>query len=186
MAAFPLFRCRRGVTMIEFALIAPVLFLLIMGIIEFALVMYVSAILEGATSSGSRFGKTGFAPAGQSAEQYIRTEIQRLAGGFIDLNKLTITILAYDTFSNVGQAEPCFTALCGSGASGVDYKDVNGNGHRDLDMGKADDPGAGGEVVLYRVSYPWPLFTPLIRNFLGDANGNYVVTTIATVRNEPF
>ena len=55
-------RCNEGVTAIEFALLAPVLLLLVMGIIEFSVIMFVSVMLEGSTDMTARLGSTGYVP----------------------------------------------------------------------------------------------------------------------------
>lgn len=179
-------RCTRGATIVEFAIVAPVLFLLIMGILEFGLIFFTTTVLEGATNVGARIGKTGYTAAG-SREDYIRSEIVRLSGGYLDPDLIDIRILSYDAFDNVSQPEPCLTDKCrdSDGAPGVDYVDVNGNSSWDSDMGVAG-AGAAGAVVLYRVTYPWKLVTPLFSTMIGDHRGNFDITAIATVRNEPF
>lgn len=173
-----------GATAIEFALIAPVLFLMVMGIIEFGMIMFASATLEGATNIGARLGKSGATTSGMTREQYIRTEIQNRASGLLNPAQVVITTRPYPTFSTTGNPppEPCITAQCGNGAAGVDYSDLNGNGSYDL---VRTDAGLGGDVVVYDVTYNWPLFTPMISQLIGSG-GSYQVRAVTTVRNEPF
>jgi Flp pilus assembly protein TadG len=177
-------RCKDGATIIEFALIAPMLFLLLAGIIELGLILFTTSAMEGATNIGARIGKTGFTTGGLSREQYIRNEIQRLTGGFLNAASLNISILSYSSFANVGQPEPCLappTPPC-PGAPGVNYVDVNGNGTFDTDQGRAT-AGGSGSIVLYRTTYAWRLFTPIMAQLLGT-NGMYTITAVAAVRNE--
>lgn len=177
---------RKGVAIIEFAVVAPVLFLLLIGFIELGLILFTTAVLEGATTVGSRIGKTGFTSGGVSRETYIRDRINFLSGGFLNPALLNIDILSYNNFNNIGQPEPCIsppTAPC-PGTPGVNFVDINGNGVFDLDQGAATAGGAGS-VVLYRVTYPWALFTPLMSNLLGTG-GIYNITAVAAVRNEQF
>ena len=178
-------RCHSGATALEFALIAPVLFLLLMGIIEFGLIFFTSSVLEGATSVGSRIGKTGYT-VGERIK-YLREEISRRSGGYLKAEDLHIDVLSYDSFENVGKPEECLTEKCHDpdAEPGVDFTDTNGDGKWSEDQGKTDDPGAGGATVLYRVTYPWPIFTPLMNSFFGD-KGHYPIVAVATVRNEPF
>lgn len=174
----------QGTTIIEFAVIAPLLFLLLAGIMELGLIMFTNSALEGATNIGSRIGKTGFTTGGQSRENYIRNEIRRLTGGFLNPAQLDISILSYSSFSNIGQPEPCIlppTAPC-PGAAGINFVDVNGNGMFDQDQGRTS-AGGSGSVVLYRTSYPWRLFTPIMSTLLGT-DGVYTITAVAAVRNE--
>jgi Flp pilus assembly protein TadG len=173
-----------GASLIEFAIVAPVLFLFLIGFIEFAMIAFTNSVLEGATNIGSRIGRTGFTE-GIAREDYIRNEIQRLSGGFLDVNRIDINILAYDSFANIGREEEYIDAN-GNGQwdAGETYTDTNGNGQWDADRGIA---GAGGRnaVVLYRVTYPWELFTPIMSGIIGN-QGVYEITAVATVRNERF
>ena len=175
----------RGSTVGEFALIAPVLTLIIFGIIESSLIMYTSAIMEGATITSSRTGKTGFQPAGTTREQLIRDTINQRAGSILNINNITITSQTYGSFGAIGDPEP-FTDLNGNGQynAGEQYSDVNGNGQWDSDQG-ALGLGSAGSIVLYRVSYPWPISTPIMRQFFGSS-GTYTITSSMVVKNEPY
>ncbi len=173
-----------GATIIEFAVIAPVLFLMLMGILEMGLILFTTSAMEGATNVGSRIGKTGFTTGGLSRENYIRAQIQKLTGGFLNPALLDISILSYSSFSNVGKPEPCIAppvAPC-PGVAGVNFVDVNGNGTWDQDQGAAS-AGGSGSIVLYRVTYPWHLFTPVMASLLGTG-GVYTITAVSAVRNE--
>lgn len=180
---------KSGATIIEFAVVAPVLFLLLTGILEFTLIFLTAAILEGATNFSARVGKTGYYDASQagSREQYIRSRVHELSGGYLSTRILNIEMLSYDNFENIGQPEPCILPPkppC-PGQPGVNFIDVNGNGQWDTDMGKSG-PGVRGEVVFYRVTYPWQLFTPLVSNLISGGTGILNITTVAAVKNERF
>lgn len=176
---------QHGNVALEFAMLAPVLFLLMMAIIEFGLILVVNIALEGATNIGSRLGKTGYTENNLTREAYIRQEITRFSGGFIKPANLVIEVLSYSDFDKIGQPEPCITPSPCSGQPGVNFTDVNGNGRWDQDMGAAS-AGGGGQVALYRVRYPWRVATPGLATVLGAQNGIYTITSVATVRNEPF
>jgi Flp pilus assembly protein TadG len=177
---------RTGSAIIEFAIIAPILFLFLIGFTELALIFFTNAVLEGATNIGSRIGRTGYTAGGVVREDYIRSEIQRLSGGYLDTSLLNISILSYDNFGNVGRPED-FIDANGNGTydPGESFTDVNGNSQWDADRG-ITGAGVRGAVVLYRVTYPWELFTPLMRDLIGDPNGILNITAVATVRNERF
>ena len=51
-------RAEEGVTAIEFAMVAPVLIILLMGIIEFSLMMTAYNVMESATTVSARLGAT--------------------------------------------------------------------------------------------------------------------------------
>ena len=145
--------------MVEFAIITPVLLLIIMGIIEFSLIMFTWTVMENATANTARLGKTGYYPNGMTQQQAIIQNVQNHTAGLLDPTKITLTALSYSDFSEIGQPEPCITVRCGAGQAGVDYDDINGNKQWDSDMGAAGYGGAG-DVVVYTVSYPWPIQTP--------------------------
>ncbi len=174
-----------GVTAVEFAVIAPVLVLLLTGIVEFALIMMVYNVMEGATAISSRLGSTGYNTPGVTREQTIINAITHRAGSLIDSTKLTVTSKFYKQFDQIGDPEPYIDANHnGQYDPGETYTDVNGNGHWDADMGTSGY-GSSGDVVVYTVSYPWAISTPIISNLVGS-HGTYTITTHAVVKNEPY
>lgn len=178
-------REERGVTAIEFAVIAPVTLLLTFGIIEFGLIMMVFNVMEGATSISSRLGKTGFTAEGLTRQQTILNSITNRAGTLIQSNLLTVSSKFYRQFDQINDPEPYIDANSnGSYNSGESYTDINGNGQWDADMGSSGY-GSAGDVVVYTVSYPWTITTPIMREILGH-NGVYTITTHAVVKNEPY
>lgn len=180
-----LWRAREGVTAIEFAVLAPVLLLLMFAILEFSLIMLVSNVMESATSITSRLGRTGFIEAGKSREQTILASIEKRAGTMLDAGKLSITAKHYEQFDQIGDAEP-WTDTNGNGiADPGEYDDINGNGQYDSDMGLAGY-GDAEDIVVYTVEYPWQIMTPIMREFLGDAQGIFPITAHAVVKNEPY
>jgi hypothetical protein len=83
----------------------------------------------------------------------------------------------------VGQPEP-FTDENGNDAydAGEPYTDSNGNGGWDDDMGAAG-LGGPGDVVVYSMSYDWPIMIPLFQPIFGD---HVTLQANIAVRNEPF
>lgn len=174
-----------GVTAVEFALIAPVLLLLIFGIVEVSLIMFAGHILETAAFSAARVGKTGYAESGKSREQTILDALTRKISALLDPTRLSITSRAYDDFSSVSDHEP-FVDVNDNGVrdEGENYTDQNGNGQYDQDSG-SDGPGSAGEVTVYTISYPWPLFTPMMAELIGT-NGVVILSARAVVKNESY
>lgn len=182
-----------GVTAMEFAFVAPVLVLFMMGTIEVSMMMFVQNILESATFNASRLGKTGFATPGETREETIRAMVEQRAGGLMDTNLIDIEAVSYGGgFGDINQPEP-FTDSNGNNIKdvGEPYIDSNGNGAWDSDMGMAG-LGVAGDVVVYTVRYPWELMTPVAGYFFDedalDENEEPVITLSAraVVRNEPY
>jgi hypothetical protein len=178
--------CEAGATIVEFALIAPPLLAILCAIMEFSGVMFVQTLLEGAAREASRYGITGRTPDGIShinREQKIREIIQETGVGVIDLEQLHMETLVYDSFEDVGQPEP-FTDENANAAydPGEPYNDINGNGQWDEDMGAAG-LGGPGSVVVYRLSYDWPIMIPMFVPIFGET---VTLNANIAVRNELF
>ncbi len=172
-----------GSTIIEFAIMVPVFLLLVFGTVEFSMIMFAATVIESATTNSARTGKTGYTAPGLSRQDFIIQSINNRTAGLLDPTKITVSSKVYTGFDKVGAAEP-FTDSNGNGmySVGEPYSDVNGNGQWDSDMGTAG-LGNANDIVLYTVSYPWPIMTPIIRNILGTVH-NITVRTV--VKNEPY
>jgi TadE-like protein len=172
-----------GKAIVEFALVAPMFLGVTLAILEFSGIMFVQTLLEGGAREASRYGLTGQQPDGISRETMILQIVSENSFGVIDVSELDMTTLVYDSFEEVGEPEP-FTDENGNDAydEGEPYTDVNGNGGWDDDMGAAG-LGGPGEVVVYEMSYDWPIIIPLFRPFFGD---HVTLEANIAVRNEPF
>lgn len=153
-------RKQRGVAAVEFALIAPLFFLFLIGIMEVSLILLADHLLESATFNASRTGKTGYIETGKTQEQTVMDALfDRLQGLYplIDPGKIQVSSQAYGNLSDIGQPEQEIEGL-----------------------------GVPGQVVVYTVTYPWKLFTPLIGQLMGDQNNIINLTSRIVVRNEPY
>lgn len=102
------------------------------------------------------------------------------------MDEVQIQYLVYDSFENIGQPEP-FTdqePMNGVYDQGEPFTDVNGNTTWDADMGAAG-VGGPGEVVVYTVSYDWPLLTGMLHSWMGT-DGKVPLRASVAVRNEPY
>lgn len=180
-----LWRDSKGVTALEFAFVLPVLVLIVFGAMEFSMITFANALLEGGLREASRFGITGQVPSGSSREDYIVDIINLHGAGVVNLTTADVDVKTYTNFSKIGQPEP-YTDQNGNGSydSGEPYTDTNCNNSWDQDMGLAG-AGAGGEVVLYSVNYDLPMITGFLNGFIGN-NGTFPLEASVAVRNEPF
>lgn len=153
-------RCRNGTGVIEFAIVAPVLFIMLISLVELGMMFAAWTTLEGATNLAARFTKTGYidsnAPV-QTLEGSFKHFVATTSYGILDATKIGFDIKAYETFADI--VNPT------KGTAGV---------------------GAGSDVVVYRITYPWELFTPVLRGLVGDQDGTMTLQAVVTVRNEPF
>lgn len=176
-------QCSRGVTTVEFAFIAPIAILIMMGVIEFSLIMFTMSVMESATSNTSRMGKTGYSAPGVTRQQQIINNITSRTAGLLNPALIIITTTVYPSFDKVGDPEP-YVDSNNNGVynAGEAFTDSNGNGQWDSDMGSAG-LGNGGDVVVYTVTYPWHISTPLVAAITGQP---FNITVRSVVKNEPF
>lgn len=179
-----LLRDEGGATAIEFSLIALALIYFMVGIIEFSIAMTVGNSLEAATNMSSRLGKTGYVDeeAQLTQEQTIYEEIEHRVGPLIDMGKLKITHEVFNDFESLTSPD----ILKDENADGDtddpgEWTDVDGDGFKD----GADGVGTSGNIVVYRISYPWQVMTPVMGKILGDG-GIINLTAYSVVKNEPY
>ncbi|NJO33203.1 MAG: pilus assembly protein [Rhodospirillales bacterium] len=181
-----LWRDDSGTTAIEFAFIALGLVYFMIGIIEFAMAMTVGNSLEAATNLSSRLGKTGYVDeeAQLDQEETIREEVERRVGPLINIDDVDISHEVYNDFDSLTNPD-IIVDNDGDGiieeADGDSWTDVDGDGFMDGGNGL----GTGGEIVVYRVTYPWQVFTPFISSFVGN-DGIIELMAYSVVKNEPY
>ncbi|NFV80732.1 TadE/TadG family type IV pilus assembly protein [Magnetospirillum aberrantis] len=156
-----IWRNRGASVALEFALIAPVIILLLFGTIEAGLMLLTDANLELAVRNGTRYGITG--AGGATRDKLIKEKITDLMERWKGPEGvLTVEFKAYPSFDNIGQPEP-FTDGNDNGTydAGEGYEDINGNKQWDSDMASADGGGAG-DIVIYTVTLTRPSFTKVL------------------------
>ena len=178
-------RDRRGVTIVEFGIVAPVLALLLVGGLDMAHTLYMQAALEGAVQKTARDSalESGVDPVTEAALD------QRVADQVHQLNK-NATFAAkrryYRTFSDANAAkEETYTDTNGNHTcdNGEPYQDINDNKHWDRDGG---DEGQGGakDRVLYTVSISYPRMLPLATWLGFSPTVDMKATTV--LENQPY
>ena len=144
-----LLRDERGATLVEFALIAPVLLMLLLGMFEMGYNYYMQSQLQGAVQKAARDSSVE-ARSGQHGGD-------RRAGSRggprhrAAAPTSTFSRRAYSSFSDVHRAED-FTDIDKNGTcnDGEPFEDANGNGQWDEDRGVGGGGGAR-DAVLYVV-----------------------------------
>src|SRR5688572_1975781 len=83
--------CETGATALEFALALPIMLMLILGMLEVAMVMFVSVSVEGGLREAARFGITGRTPETGTREEAILEIIDRYTFGVVDIDPSDVT-----------------------------------------------------------------------------------------------
>jgi Flp pilus assembly protein TadG len=180
-AATRLARQTDGVSTIEFALVAPVLLLLLFGMLELGYQSYARTVLEGAVQEAGRdSGLESAQPSQRTVDDLVRARITALVpdaavsfarasdGNFADVNRPEDFT---DTNANGRRdATECFT-------------DENDNGAWDSDVGRSGQGGAN-DIVLYTARMSYPSFFPVAASLGLPSTITLSASTI--LRNQPF
>lgn len=170
-----------GAAAVEFALIAPMLIMVIMGMFDVGYTLYANVTLQGAVQQAARKATV---ESGQSTWSLMDNAVRRQVGLVVPNANVTFNRKAYSNFSNVGMPED-FTDVNGNGQcnAGEPFEDANGNGIWDQDRG-ANGMGGARDAVLYTVTVtyrrPFPMAT-----LIGLPRD---VTSVAktVLRNQPY
>ncbi len=162
-------RDRSGATAIEFAIVAMPFLTVVFAIIELGLAFFVNRILDNSVADATRLIKTGQAQQQGLNEAQFKTAVCRqLTTALCNESRLEVDVRVFNSFSQI--ALP-------------DLVDADGNS-----TGRSSyAAGKGGQIVVARVIYRWPMFTSLLRTNAGDTgNMERLLISTAVFRNEPF
>lgn len=96
-------RDERGTSAIEFAILSPFVFFLVLGTVELAMDMIVDASVQIAAENASRTGLTTTAPATGTRATQAQATVMSILGRWQNVGAtVTITELDYGTYDNVG------------------------------------------------------------------------------------
>jgi len=173
-----------GATLVEFAIVAPVLILMIMGILDVGHRIYATAILQGSVQKASRDASLDDGAANASA---IDTRVKNLMLPVLQaepISTFNFTRRNYSNFSDVSQPED-FTDTNNDGDcnNGEPYDDVNGNDSWDADRGVSGQ-GNAKDAVLYTVRVTYPRLFPMA-GLIGLPQEETIEAS-TVVRNQPF
>lgn len=184
-------RDEAGATIIEFAIVAPVMCLTLVGGFDVAHTLYMRSVLQGIVQKAGRdatleVGQQSVIQAALDAK--VTAQVSELANN----SQITFGRSYYRTFANAAAAkfEP-FTDTNGNGTCdgpsgstpGEPYEDTNGNLRWDATGGNLGQGGAK-DAVVYTVSVTYPRMFPL-HGFIGGSNTTTVKAT-TVLRNQPY
>jgi len=179
-----LVRNERGATIVEFAIVAPVLSLMLVGAFDVAHSLYMRATLQGIVQKTARDATLESADtAAQTAlDNKVKAQVRALANN----STIVITRRYYRTFSKAAAAAAeAFTDTNHDGRcdNGEPYQDDNNNSTWDADGG---DNGQGGakDRAVYTVTVTYPRFFPLYKIIGGSTTTKIAATTI--LENQPY
>ena len=170
-----------GVTLVEFALIAPVLCLMLVGMFDFGFQVYAQSAMQGAVHNAAR---SSTLEGGVGRTSSLDDRVAAQVGHIVPQADITFARKNYATFSDIGRPED-FTDTNGNSRCDDDepFEDLNRNGIWDADRGAA---GLGGarDAVVYSATARFDRVFPL-HGFLG-LDPAIVVTGSTVLRNQPY
>ena len=170
---------QKGSAAIEFAFVAPIFFVLLLGIFESAIMFFSQEVLQSAMGDMGRMIRTGQTScyttgSGGACQAMTQDQFRSLlcakVAPLLQCNSnLQIDVQAFNGYTNIGNAPP-------------------------LTAGNTLDPtlanfqlGGACDVVLARAFYTWPVVTPVMTWFLVNmAGGKHLMIGATAFRNEPF
>ena len=180
-------RNQRGVTIVEFALIAPVFMLTLLGGFELAFENYFRSVLNGAVKTTAREASIGDITQAQ-VESKIRGRISALIPAMSRdrIEVVVITTRNYYNFSNIGRPEKITNdrAPLNQYNIGDCFEDTNGNGSYDTSIGESG-LGDADDVVYYDVTVAFPQLIPLSGLLKGGTN-TFTTRSQTVARNQPY
>lgn len=181
-------RDRNGVTIIEFAFVAPVLVLLLTGLLEFGYVLFARSTLESSVLAASRSSRVADCPNENAKALEAELQSRMSVVSSADGEPAKLQVESYGSrFGDVGNPEPFDDANTnGTRDDGESYTDVNGNGVWDEDMGRTGNYGSFGEVVRFRATYNVRSLVPSVAKQFTNGKGYYEIESTTVARNEPF
>ncbi len=185
-------RDQRGATIVEFAVIAMPMCVLLMGGLELGYNSYVRSTLQGALHDAARVAAAEnpiLATDGDTVEEQVANMIKETVAHVAPNAVVDVDQKSYFEFSSIGEPEKLMTDNNGNGkydASDEDcFEDANGNGTFDPDSGKSGTNGGADDVVLYTAKVSAPRILPLDRLVPGVSE-KVEYTLRAAVRNQPY
>lgn len=156
-----LVRDREGVTIVEFAIVAPVMLTLIFGVLDLGHGLYMQSVLQGAVQSAGRDSGLEGASGSQAAiDEHVIDSVKAVMP-FLDEDDIEISRSNYETFSEVGTPEDFDDSNDNETYDDTEcFTDRNGNAQWDSDVG-VDGLGGADDVVHYEVTVTYSRFFPL-------------------------
>jgi Flp pilus assembly protein TadG len=172
----------RATVVMEFGLLAPVMFLLLMGAFDIGHSLYMTTVMQGAVQKAARDSGLETGVDNQaSIDAKVTSQVKKLA------KNATVTIRRkyYKSFSKASNVKESFTDTNGNNTcdAGEPYVDENNSGSWDSDAGVSGQ-GSAKDAVVLSVTATYPRMFPLWRMIgLSDTQS---ITATTVMDNQPY
>lgn len=178
-----LVREKRGVTIVEFALVAPVLLAVIMGGYELAYQGYVQSVVEGELRKAGRSNSLERAASDDerfAIDERIRQSIMNVAPQARIATPERVTFASYARVRSPAEPDANNNGICEPGET---YEDSNRNGRWDSNSGVTNGSGAK-DVIVYTVRVEYDRVFP-VGSLIGLSN-TVEISASTNLRIQPY
>jgi hypothetical protein len=175
-----------GVSILEFALIAPIVMMMVLGSMDIGHSLFVRATLDGAVQNAARSSSLEGATS-LTQQELIDEDVASTIRGLAPGATVTVSRRYYKTFSKAALAsaeevneQSPGNMKCDRGES---FMDANGNGVWDADGG-TDGQGGAKDIVIITFQVSYPRLFPLAAMFGWPANVEMESNSI--LANQPY
>jgi len=168
----------KGAAAIEFAIIAPVFFMMLFAIFETGLVFFAGQTLTHGLQVTARQIRTGQAASDEISQSQFRDMVCAQVNFILscDADKLYIDVQSFSSFGGVSFPAPL--------DADSNFDNVNMN---HFNIGESGNISGGSSIVLVRGFYVWPLFTPVFSQYFANMTGDKrLLSASVAFKNEPF
>ena len=170
-----------GATIVEFAMVLPVLLIMVIGLFDVGMNLYTTSVVQGTMQKAGRdFSLEAPATRQAAIESFIRDQVKYVAPGA----QVTFERNAYFDFNDIGKPEIFDDSngdnICNNNEA---FEDANDNGQWDADRGKTGFGGARDAMVLTAVVTYERLF-PI--DALIGLDEEITIEASTVLRNQPF
>jgi Flp pilus assembly protein TadG len=149
-------RRQSGATLVEMAIVMPVFLLVLLALVEFGMMFFVTLTMQYAVREGARYAITGqnnLDPNAASRQRYAAV-IEKIRDSSFGMYARVAPVISVngDKYTTATYANTMF--------------------------------GAAGSIIVIKLDCSWTVTTPLLGQFFTD--GKYKFAVAATMRNEFF
>jgi Flp pilus assembly protein TadG len=157
-----------GNVLIEFALLAPVFFMLVMGLVEFVLFQYRTYALNHVVYEAARNLQTGEVQAAGDMQAAFEDEVCNAAAVLLDCEEISFDVRSFDDLDDVTYPPVTF--------------DEDG-----LPTNFVFEPGGANKYSVVRAALPHQFITPFMDQlFRMGPDMPAIVNSYVIVKNEPW
>lgn len=162
---------RQGVTVVEFALIAPAFLGLLIAMFETAIFLFAQMVLQDAAVQVGRYFLTGQAQNGNWTASTIQTKICPTIQALFTCSSVIVIVQTYSSFASaINTSAPALYNGSGQPITSFTY-----------------DPGTPGEIMVVQLVYQWSVVSGPLGFVLSNLpNGAAELMGVTAFRVEPY